>query len=412
MFVQSKYFPFLVICSYFILSIIGVLLAHNFFVNNVIGLKPVLLPMNNLGNFLNNFGSLWDSIYYLNIATAGYVQPKIEMVKNELFAFFPLFAIEVGYISKIVQIPIKYNILIASLFNLLAFTSIFSQFLKSYIKAFKLQANYNKIFVSFLALPFSFFVLLAQTESLFLAFLSAILLILLRCYNSEFRWYVYLLPVLTFGIALVRSPGVMVCLPILIVFLGLNLSDGYSKFLFNFKSKLKINFLLLSSILTSVLGLVSFLYYGFVQTGDFWISKNIQSHWGRVFEPNILQTINNQISLLLTSFRLTRFDNYFNLLAICLSVVSIVVFVKYFSKNYFNLALLVLSVAFAILPLSTATILSYDRLFLVCPIYFMLLPIYFCKLITNRLVYISISLVGIIFNLFLISITSLNVWIG
>ncbi len=424
--------------------------------------------------FWNNFGQTWDGAYFVNIAQYGYsAQSSVALVKNELFAFFPLFPMEIrafsnffnGVFGSFFNLDTINSILIVSWFNSVLFCVCLYGLFTKYFQVFPIQ-NSNQdsnqktsskiLLIISLALPFNFFYFVPYTESLFGWLFCSILWILLGFYDrsvgSKLSWTNYFLPIFCFLISLARSPGIVISLLLFVALIGINItplfggnlleplltspteeeqnkidklenpflltqylqnSEGLlSSLKSNLKTFWKINLILISSMFANILGLVSFLYYGYTQTGNFWISRDIQSKWGRGSDWNIYSTITNRTNELFLSFKLDKIQDYYNVAGVFLTIICFVIAIKYFAKNWFNLGLIVTSLAFAILPLSTGILFSYSRLFIICPIYFLFLPIFITRYINDKLILYLLIFCGLAFNLVLLGLFSLYSWVG
>lgn len=461
-------FPFLIALFVTILVIIVTVMTANIsepLVNKLAGHSTVSIKK--FGLFWNNFGYIWDGAYFVNIAQNSYsnINP-VAVVKNEVFAFFPLFPLEIKFFSSLFNLEAINSILIASWINIVLFCICLYKLFTKYIQTFDIKNISSKLLlVVSLVLPFNFFYFVPYTESLFVFLLCGIMIVLLNfysykpCGNTKLNnfWINYLLPILCFLISLTRSPGIVVSLLLFIALVGINIAplfslllinskipklhpnssmeekqykidklkffsllrnylQGVGKLLLNLKSNLKlfwkINLILISSIITNILGLILFLFYGYTQTGNFWISRDIQANWYRGFNPNIYETVTNQTNQLFLFGRLEKTQDYYNVLAIFLTIVCTVVVIKYFPKNWFNFGILLLSLVFALLPLSTGILFSYSRLFIICPVYFLLLPIFITKYITYKPVFYTLIAIMCGFNIYLLGLFSIYSWIG
>ncbi len=396
------HFPIIVgVCLIFLLALVGIWNGnYNKFVDSTTAIHGYhqwdLKNTDSLDSFLNYGGLVRDSGHYTFIAKNGsyLVADNSKFLDN--FAFFPLYPMEIRFIHTITFLDYPQSVLLTGFINTLLFCCLLYLFLNKYIVS---KDTLDKVFLLSCLLPFNYFFFVSYSESLFGSLLLLILLILRLCNFSnpvnKFHISLYLLPLLTFLISLTRSPGVIIS-----VMIGLLLiQSGYKNFLLLFsKQNLRVTMLLLFSIFTNISGLVSFLLYGFIQTGNFWISRDVQANWDRGSTKNILEPIFNFISdtvlRCLTDYCYAT--NYINPVywgfSLVLIILSLVVSIKYFRKTPLFIPIFFSSILFCALPLTTNTLMSLHRLFIISPIYFLFLPIFITHYIPKKYYHIILCL--------------------
>lgn len=385
------HFPIIVgVCMIFLLALVGIWNGNYNKTNEQVTktgnyIQWKIENIKNISTFFDNAGLIRDSGHYSFIAKNGgytvYDDPKY----LDLFAFFPLYPAQIRLTHEITQLNYSSSALLSGFINTLLFCSVLYLFLSQYTKD---TSKLNTTFLIAILLPFNFFFFVSYTESLFSLLVLSIIYITIKIYEStSFKNWFWFLPILCLMVSLTRSPGVMVSAFLSCVLLEINYNSNWKVFIHKVKQNFHKNILILISILANIVGIFSFLLYGFVQTGNFWISRDIQANWGRgetknIFEP-IFDFIANPVLKCLAEI-CSLSDNTHNIyrgIALLISVCCIILAVKYFNNQILFKSILVLSVLFCILPLTTNTLLSYNRLSNVSPLYLVFLPIFIYNLI-------------------------------
>lgn len=265
------------IISLFIISLINrliVILLGVFFLSGSFNVDT--------NNIKESFIS-WDSGWYLNILNEGYdnnypeYEPHDYMCNTGLghcqrnFAFFPVYPILVKGLSVLTNIPIEYSgLLISNLFFCISTILIFLIAKKVFNKK---VAYYS--YLVFLIFPTNYIFSAFMTESTFILFL------LLSIYFSlNNKWLIA-------GIAAAilsgtRNTGVLVLIPMILIYLENNNYRSIEYIISNFKEILKkLNIKFLISLMLAPLGLISFMLYLHFHLGDAFGFVNIQDYWDK-----------------------------------------------------------------------------------------------------------------------------------
>jgi hypothetical protein len=358
----------------------------------------------NLQSYVKNISYTWDSKHYTNIAESGYKEMPH-------YAFFPLFPAEIRLIHNLTfkQISISTSAFIASAINSLILCFVVYLFYIEFIAKDRDQKQSKKLLLLTLLLPFSLFFWVPYTESLFIS-------LLLICFGLIFKHtdnprLIWLLSIFTFLLGLTRSIGVMFSVSI-VAWVILN-----HKF---YREKLVRLIPVILAIIANVAGLVSFLYFGYLKTGNFWISREVQKFWGRSSTINIFEPILNNFNVLISKEAfLKSCDGYLDCLngwyytgiAIALFLAILAITLKTYWKNKMFVTLTVFSVLAFVLPLSSNSTGSINRYILACPIYLLLLPKILLDKIPEEYHYILFSVLSIGQGVLFVMYTG-HFWVG
>ena len=321
---------------------------------------------------LTSYATAWDTRHYTNIALNGY--PDAE---DPIWAFFPMYPILLRTITLVTQ-NMNYSVyfLASSLFVI--FWTIFFKFRDKLI-----GVVYKSDLVVYL--PFTFFLLVGYTEALFSTLLFAGLYLLFFARKSNIF---PLLILISYLISLTRSVGIVFSIAILLFFV---LKKYYAKKNF---SLFEINIMFISFI-SNIVGLFSFMYYGYIKTGNFFVSRDMQIHWGRtstwkIWEPILVIPRN----LAEHAWKWLRGDSgafywfYYNLflfIAVILFFVSLYLMfttIKRFHKFDKNrstiiIVLFIVSLALFVIPLTSNSYESLNRFLAITPAYLLFNPLLF-----------------------------------
>jgi hypothetical protein len=340
----------------------------------------------NLESFLNYGGLVRDSGHYTFIAKNGDYLVADDPKFLDNFAFFPLYPMQIRLTHELTRLDYPQAVLLTGLVNTLLFCCVLYLTLSRYIGD---KVKLRFVFLLACLLPFNYFFFVSYSESLFASLLLLIINLVIESKNSHnFKAWLWLLPVLSFLIALTRSPGAMVSVFLFVCLLEMNYTGKNS--LATFQKNLSKNLLLICSILANIAGIVSFLAYGYHKTGNFWISKDVQAHWDRGSTNNIFEPILNFFADVVFKclHETCNMINYSNqvywAMALILMAFSLVVSFKYFSKTNLFFGITAISIVFFALPLTTNVLLSIHRLFIVAPIYYIFLPIFMFNYISPK----------------------------
>lgn len=204
----------------------------------------------------------WDSGWYFGIIRDGYA-PAADGVQTE-FAFFPLYP----YLVKLLALPFPEHIqtterlLILGLLASQALTAGALVLLHKLVVSWGDRELARRVVLYVLVFPTGFFLFCFYTESAFL-FLSVA-----AFYAASKRaWGLACLAGAL--LSLTRPPGVLITVPLVWMYLE---SIGWKL------SRVRLNVLWL---LLVPAGLLAFLYYAYTQTGDFLAPIHAQKAWGK-----------------------------------------------------------------------------------------------------------------------------------
>jgi len=207
---------------------------------------PELLKNYDLPKFIYSLAN-FDGVYYLKIAKDGYQQFEQ--------AFFPLFPLLIRWLTLVTK-----NYLLSGL--VIVYLSFFTAFifLKKLLQKNLKNYNYQSVIFFLLVFPTSFFFISVYTESLFFLFL------ILFFYFFDQKKY-FLSAVFGFFASLTRINGVLLIIPFL------------TKFIIDLKNKKNRRDLLFYSLLP-IIGMVIYMTYLYLSTGDFLAFLKAQPAFG------------------------------------------------------------------------------------------------------------------------------------
>lgn len=231
-----------------------------------------------------------DTGWYLDIAKNGYkAMPKDSIgfcddrgIKQSSYAFFPLFPVSIYTFSELFNLKLyQSGFWLSWLLSTIAFIV---GYYTIYVFAKNKQIAFTSICLIIL-FPFHFYYSIPYTESLFLSLLGASFL---SIYYKKYS----LFALAASGLVLVRPNGLVMLLPLALYFLERNNLSLLPKNIYN-KPK---NYLALLLFIIPVIIFLTFCYYEYTLTGDFFAFKTAQKGWckdGEIFFWNTLLKSNN-----------------------------------------------------------------------------------------------------------------------
>jgi hypothetical protein len=318
-------------------------------------------------SYVKNISYTWDSKHYTDIAESGYSN-------DTLYAFFPLFPAEIRLVQNLTlnRFAISTSAFLTGAINSIILCAVIYLFYLKFIIDNTQAKQAKKLLVLTLLLPFTLFFWVPYTEALFIS-------LLLICFGLLFRQsqnprLIWVLPIFTYLLSLTRSVGVMFSVGI-VFWVILNYKFYWGKF-----SRI---IPIILAILSSVGGILTFLYFGLLRTGNFWISRDAQKFWGRGSNLNIFEPIMNNLQVMVNEEAFIKSCNgfldclngaYYTGIGIVLFLITLALVLKLYWKNKMYLTLAFFSTLVFILPLTSNSTGSINRYILVCPIYLILLP--------------------------------------
>lgn len=266
---------------------------------------------------------VWDTGWYLGISREGYNGVTIAdgNLKNQgSIAFFPLYPLLMFVVGKIFFSNFLAGIIISNVLLIFSAILLYKLILIDYGEDVARRATkYLFIF------PTAFILSGVFTESLFL-FLA------LACFYTfrTKRWL--LLSLAGFLLALSRSAGVFIVLPLI-----------YESWKYISSTKNKRPIWQMISIFTPILGLLIFMLFNYNLTGDPLAFARIQAGWGRSLQNPIMLLMNNLKS-----------QDILNLVSVYLTLISIFLLTYNIFKIRFSYILFSLILIFV--PLSTGLV--------------------------------------------------------
>lgn len=332
--------------------------------------------INSPQEYTENIAQTWDAGHYLYLQTYGYSTDKKDDFR---FAFFPLFPLEARFISTVLFQSPKYGLYLTSVVNTIGFAVLLLYFYKLKSKEFNLEGKEIQTVLLALFLPFSFYYFVPYTESLFNLLLVGILVVL---ESKKLRMF-YLGVLLAYALSLTRSVGVFASVlsgVYLVYHLVKSFKSGHYGKVFWLK-----NLGFVSMIISSVAGLLSFLSYGKMMTGNFWISRDVQKYWGRNQTFDIWHVIlDNAQKALNPSYSVAEYCSsnricfngtiLFPFIGVVLIFTTIIAALIFLPKTKLNISIVAFSILAVLTPLTTNNMESYYRYIVTAPVYFLLLP--------------------------------------
>lgn len=332
-----------------------------------------------LNDYLIVFSTNWDADYYTKIAKIGYSLKEIK-----LFAFFPTFPHQIRLFSLLFE-NINVGAVLASLFNFVVLSFIYIKIIEKINLSFGLGINKYLLYLVYIFLPSNIFLFLPYTEGLYLIFLLLSIYFIFFV-NSKLQ---LLLPIFLTSLVMTRSLGIFFAITIFLIF---GISLVYNKGII--KNQLNKKLIILSCA-PAIMSQLLFQYFGQLITGDFWVSRNVQTLWGRssvsiwnIFPTVIDFTSKTAISCYNKSGCLPW--HIYELISFYVIFTLIILTALYLIKNqnqsnsFFVFIILITSIPALYLPITTGTLYSLNRIIIVAPIYIFLIPILICKICKNR----------------------------
>jgi len=331
-------------------------------------------------NYVKNITQTWDANHYLFLSQNGYSNDENLRFR---FAFFPFFPAESGLVNIITRHP-KASLYFTSVLNTLVFAYLSFLLLKTLSKKFEIEDKIFPIVLTMFLMPFTLYYFLPYTESLFNGLVVALLLVLEKN-KTKSLWLG--IPI-CFVLALTRSVG-MYSVIITGVYLLYNIFEKttedkktWIQKIFNIKNTAYV-----LMMFAAVAGLLSFLSYGKMTTGNFWISKDVQSIWGRsrqrfdvqnlIFD-NFTKALNPEKSIPENCGGNRWCYNgaiLFPAISIFLFILSLVLVLYFYRKHKIVWATALFSFVLFVTPLTTDNMESFYRYVITTPIYFLFFPI-------------------------------------
>ncbi len=287
----------------------------------------------------------FDGQRYLKIALKGYKQIVRERTSKDIYAFFPLYPILIKTFSPLFGGSMAWSGLTLSiLFYLFGTIYLYKLILELYSKSVAL-----KTILLFLVFPSTIFYTAIYTESLFF-----MLMVMTFYYLNKRRWWI--VGWLGALASLSRPQGCLLLAPVLIeyYFYLKNLKPYSIK---NLIEKTKYNFIAPFII---PLGLVIFLTYSKLKTGNFFTPIIVQQYWGRettgilnIFIV-LFTEIKNFFALPIHSLAHSKIDSTISLvyiLSLC-----------FFARLKIPISYIIYATLLILVPLSTGSTMSMVRL--------------------------------------------------
>ncbi len=274
------------------------------------------------------WGYWWDGMHYISIAQHGYRYPEQ--------AFFPLYPLIIKFLDIFLPLTFAYRINVILLAAVLVLLHLFMQYLN-------IQQKFRTLLL-FLAFPTAFFLQANYTETIYIFLAVLGLIFLLK------KKYLYA-AVFAGLLSATKISGISLGIVVLISF-----------FINRDKSKGWLNFglLLFGIALVSFSGIFLYALYLNQHWGSFLIFFRAQDEWGRsisITGGNLLYQIYNAIKTYdLYAFR--RVGEIFSFILVVWAAF------KSFKKIAFEIWLF--SIFQIIIPLSSGTFLSFNRLVFLC----------------------------------------------
>ena len=312
----------------------------------------------------------WDAVHYIDIASSGYYGTDM--------AFFPLYPMLISLLGKLTGSHLVAGLVIsnAALFVGLIF------FYKLVEHQYNRHVAHRAVFYISI-FPTAIFFSAVYTESLFLA-----LTVGSFYYIREHKWL--MAGIIGFFAALTRVEGVLLVVPMLIEWLR---SPG-ARQAFHYPLEQLVRPLVGMALIP--LGLMSYMSYLWILTGDPLYFSHVQINWHRHLAPPWV-SLRNSFSLLAHAHNGNMVANQF--LELIFTLLMIVLFVAAFRRlsatywSYMALSILV--------PMSTSSLMSMPRFALVLFPMFVLMGLWGSRpSVNNAIVAFSLPLLGLFTVLF------------
>jgi len=254
---------------------------------------------------------VWDTGWYLNISQNGYTaRPLDELISFQTnIVFFPLYPLLMRCVGSVIGNNYIAGFIISNFSLIIACVYLYKLVRLDCDESSALRA------VKYLLLfPISFILSGVFTESLYLA-----LALICFYYARTGKWH--LAGVSGFFLALTRSVGVLIVLPLL--YEGLVSVLKENKNLKSIKES-RDQILPLLYLLLIPLGTISFMVFNFYLTGDFLAFVHGQAAWGRYH--------GNPVEFLIDGYK----GNMYNTFESVFTVISLLIFLLFFKKVRFS----------------------------------------------------------------------------
>jgi hypothetical protein len=236
--------------------------------------------------------------------------------------------------------------------------------------------------------------------------------------NWKIYWLIFSSLLLGFLLGLARSQAVLVAGTIFFYWV---VNYIYQKrplisFWTNNRSALMSS---VSVMLGVTLGTTLFFYYGYLESGDFFISANVQKLWGREFNWQIWEPVWHDISFFLSSENMQsqcRGDNhcelsvFYTLSSIIISIALCVILLRKFPRNPVNLTLIAFSLIGVLFPLTSGSTGSINRYVITLPVYWLFLSLLLSKLKGEA--YTIVVCVLLVVQVLMMAVFGSHGWVG
>ena len=278
----------------------------------------------------------WDAEHYLQIARDGY--------SGTDFAFFPLYPLLIRIVGAFTGSLLIAGLIVSNTASFFALLYLYKLVEHEYNRHVAQRATF---FVSIF--PTAIFFSAVYSESLFL-----FLTVASFYYVRERRWV--MAGVFGFLAALTRSEGVLLAVPLLIEWLVAAKEGGREFFRYWIDDVVKP----LIGMALVPLGLLTYMAYLWVATGDPLKFSDVQTHWGRHFAPPWVAVSNTIHKIAVAHAPQTIANQALELAFTALMIVVLIVGLRRLRLSY--IAYMALSV---LVPMSTSSLMSMPRFALV-----------------------------------------------
>ncbi len=305
-------------------------------------------------SFFDNLAA-WDGQYYLKNAIEGYAPMPKTAPDRRAYAMFPLYPLLIKCSSSILPIsPLAAGLMISSLFSLFGIL-----YLHKLIAIDHAQETADRSILYLLIYPAAVFFMAVYTESTFL-FVS----VAAFYYARRRRWW--LCGAFGFLSALTRPQGILLFVPLGVEY-AMHLKElrGYSAW-----SYLRLTRGSFLSLFLIPAGLMAYLAFSYVQTGDILFPVEIQRAFGR--KPSAILNIFTVLSDNLRNFwRLPAHGYLYSKLDLMFTLFFTIVLALMFRR--LRASYLIYALSLILVPLSTGSTTAMTRYLSVSFPHFLLL---------------------------------------
>ncbi len=353
-----------------------------------------------------------DTVHYISIAEGGYHKEA-----DYLFAFFPLFPIQISVLQGLTGIDFSVAALVIANLNFLGMCFVLDKFLKKICASIGISPNPEKLMLLSLSMPFVMFTWIPYTEGLFIMLSLAYLYWLL--FKQQDKSIFLVLPMLAALVALSRSVAIAIPLTTMCYLLVMLWSRSFGEF----KAKLREHRLLVisgvGSIFSFSVALLGFFAYGYKITGDFLISRHVQDYWGRGSTLNVLHPIYERLAIIFSPDKLSTVctdlvcsKSFFVELIAIIIVICCLIYTYRVSMSALALKICYLfSLIVIVLPLTSDSLISFNRYQIAAPLMLISLPVMLFQ--SKYAQYASIVFICLLlFNLALFGLHFSGFWVG